>query len=311
MKYSSVAVRPSVSIDSFIAVGKDQTAIVKVTVGANPNGENITLTLSANSGSGTAYFTSTNSNTRTINSTTNVEIKGISESSTKDNMRLTASLNGRSYGNGEAFTVISVELSARFTGQISSDNSARQVYQEHLGTLNLGGPFLSSGTASTQWRIGIEMKATVLPTNFSNNLKLTRELVTIQNHTRVNTAGTFTTDTFCNGVGPPSAPCPDPSQNNFRDDTPSVIYDLDAPGSYFGSAAEIGRIWRSRRNFTQWLTVSQKNGGSTEDVRVSGNLNWFLRLSIHKTTSGTIEINSDVSGDNTIDLGTTPLGADL
>jgi hypothetical protein len=312
---ANMDVRPSVSIDNFKAVGKDFTTKVRVTVSNNPNNQDITLTLAPNSGTtGVAQFTSNNSTTRTITSTTDVEIKGITESSTKDNMRLTASLNGRSYGSGEDFTVISVSLSLRYSNgdPVSSDNSARQVYQQALGTYNLGGPFLSSGTGTaTQWRIGIEVKAIISPTNFSNNLKLKREFVSAKNYTRVNAASNFTEDTNCLPLpnsSPP--PCPDDSDPLWRDDTPSIVYDLDAPGSYFTSGAEVGRVLRRRNNFRQWATISQKNGGTTvEDVRVSSDINWYFRLSIYKTATGTIEVLSDVPGDNTIGMGTTSLSA--
>ena len=58
---AEMEVRPSVGIDNFKAVGKNQTVKVKVTVGNNPNNQNTTLTLVPNQGTGVAQFTSNNS----------------------------------------------------------------------------------------------------------------------------------------------------------------------------------------------------------------------------------------------------------
>ncbi len=284
-----------------------------MTVSGNPNNLPITLTLAPNPGTtGVANFSGTNRSTATITQTTNIQIKGITESSTKDNMLLKATYGNNVPLDTEDFTVISLALSLRFTGQASMDNTARTVYQQAVGTYDLGGPFLSSGTAATLWRIGIEIKTTVLPANFSKDLKLKREIVSTQNHIRENTAGTFMTNTFCNGNSLPQPPCDDTSDAILRDDVPSSIYDLDAPGQYFSSAAQIGRILRRRINFRQWVTISQRNGGTgVEDVRVSADIEWYFRQSIIKSTTGTVDVLSDVTGDNTIGAGTTPLGANL
>ncbi|WP_210994099.1 hypothetical protein, partial [Gordonia paraffinivorans] len=74
--------------------------------------------LAPRTGTGEARFTSNNNTTLTITNTTNVEIKGITESSTKDNIRLKATWtnNNRTYTlDDEDFTVISVTLSLRFS----------------------------------------------------------------------------------------------------------------------------------------------------------------------------------------------------
>ncbi len=177
----------------------------------------------------------------------------------------------------------------------------------------MGGPFLSSGTGGTQWRIGIEIKATVLPINFSKDIKLKREIVSVRNYVRADTNSAFMEDSDCfTTPNSPQPPCPDTSEDILRDDTPSIIYDLDAPGAYFSPAAQIGRVRRRRINFREWATISQKNGGSTsEDVRVSADINWYFRQSIYKTPQGTIEVLSDVAGDNSIGMGTTNLSANL
>jgi hypothetical protein len=235
--YVDVLAKPSANIDSFDAVGvnssnTDFSATVKITVD-NPNNLPITLTLAANSGTtGVAYFSDTNSPTKTIFQTTNVQIKGITESSTSGNMRLKATYNKNGDDvslDSEDFTVISVELSLKYTDQVSSDNSKRNNYNTRLGTYDLGGPFLSFGNAATKWRIGIEIKGSVLPSNFSKKLVFNREIVSLTTYTRVNYTPNWTASLICPNTNPPlTAPCPDTSDAILIDDDPSVQSRLNA-----------------------------------------------------------------------------------
>ena len=304
---TSLIVRPKVSIDSFKAVGKDQTAKIKITVTSNPNNENITLTLEPNSGTGLARFTSSNNTTMTIQQTTDVEIKGITESSTNNNMRLKASINGFSYGGGEDFTVVKVTLSVNFTsGQtVSSDNHASAEIETQIGTTGLGGPAISTGLAAHLMRQKIEIKATILPSDWDGPAKLQRERVENRR---------FNDQTLeIRQVG-----CPDTTSdislmdtNPQSDNSQGKIYDYDAPGILLGPTNPVGTKLRRRTNFRQWLTVNQNNGTGPADVRLSADINWYERISVILNSGGVNAVLNDVTGDNVLGSGSTNLGWDL
>lgn len=319
-------VKPKVTIAQFDAVGKNPpntnfSATIKVTVSNNPNNLPITLTLAPDSGTtGEANFVDKNGmtigSTLSITQTKNVQIKGITESSTKDNMRLTATFinsnNNIQQLDDEDFTVISVILSLRYgnNDMVSSDNSKKSNYQDAMGTMNLGGPFLSPGPPAPspkQWRIGIEIVGTILPNNFSKEITLQREVVSTAEYTIVN--GTTTTNLKCKDGSNP--PCPDTSNILLLDTEPNngKVFDLDAPGAYI-TTGPLGTIFRRRKNFRQWATISQNNGGITENVRVSDYITWFHRESIHITDNqNTNQVLGDVTGDNQNGAGTTSLSS--
>jgi hypothetical protein len=308
--------KPKVRIDEFEAAGLSSgntNLPINVKVEVNPNNTPITLTLATRTGSGAAQFTSNGGTTLTITQTTNVEIKGTTVSSTKDNMRLEAKLGERSLDT-EDFTVISVTLSLRFSNNdtVSLDNNARTVQQNAVGTLQLGGPFLSSGTTSQiLWRHVIEIVGTVLPSSYSDPIVLRREIIATrtynENNVLVGNAG-------CDPPVP--TPCDDTSLSNFRDDDPQsnnsngTVYDLDSPGSNLMPTSSIGTIRRRRTNFRQWATVSQLQAGQTADVRVSSDIEWFQRISVEKMR-GNVQISNAVSNDNQAGAGATPLSWNL
>lgn len=303
---------PSVSISSFKAVGKNQTATIRITVGNNPNNQDIALTLYPSPGTGQAQFTTTtgNSDSRTIQQTTDVEIKGITESSTNNNMRLEATYTKRNNQIGtldtEDFTVISVTLSLRFDSNddISADNDKKQNHITSTGRSKLGGPFFVTGTGNKIWGHSIEIVGTVSPNNYSGDIVLQREVVESRSYQGM---------TFLNSLGCiPSVPtpCSDTSFASFLDATVSSqghIFDLDNPGFDLVGATTVGTIRRRRTNFRQWATVSQNDAGTTKDVRVSEDITWFQRLSVKYVGLPATQLSYDVSNDNEIGSGTTPL----
>jgi len=115
----------------------------------------------------------------------------------------------------------------------------------------------------------------------------------------------------------PSAPtpCDDTSFPEFLDTTVSSqghIYDLDNPGFDLVGATIVGTTRRKRTNFRQWATVSQRDAGTTKDVRVSEDITWFQRLSVKYVGTPTTQLSYDASNDdNEIGSGTTPLTWDL
>jgi hypothetical protein len=104
--------------------------------------------------------------------------KGITESSTKNNMRLKAAFNNRSYGNGEDFTVISVVLSLRTSGAVSTDNAGRTEYNNLITNYNLEQVLVVNEAGNPKkWGYGVEIVGTVLPSNFDSSITLQRTIV--------------------------------------------------------------------------------------------------------------------------------------
>ncbi|HYE72526.1 MAG TPA: hypothetical protein VEF04_04310, partial [Blastocatellia bacterium] len=297
-------VNPRVTIASnLVGVPKNDTAEVDVTLSPSPSSTSITLRLSTTSGTGEARFASNNSTTLTITQSSTISIKGITESSTANNIRLEAVV-----GNPETqlayrdFSVVWVTLSFRTgTGQsISNDNGAKSVFSQLLGTTNLG-TFLSSGTNPNHiWRNGVEIVGTVAPSNYSDLLVLRRtidgaKLFYDQTQQLSTAAGTD-----------------DTSDTILRDDDPQSggsqgkIYDLDAPGTGTTSSAPIGRIVRQRVNFTEYATIQVYQNGQVVQAKCSSNLQWYSCISIEKTSSGDV-LKTGVTGDNQAGTGTIPL----
>jgi hypothetical protein len=88
--YKYVSVVPNIRVTPLEVIGKNSTKQVFVTA-IGTNNQPVTLTIQATTGTGEAKFTSNNSTTMTITQSQNVEIKGITESSQKDNLKITAS----------------------------------------------------------------------------------------------------------------------------------------------------------------------------------------------------------------------------
>ena len=280
--------RPDASIASFIAVGENFTRTVTVTVKNNPNNENITLTLYPNSGTtGIAQF-SNNSTTITIQQTTNVVINGITKSSTNNNMKLEAKLDARSLDN-EDFTVVNVTLALRTSGTVSSDDAAKNEYNNSFNTSSLG---LIQYPSTKGWSTGIEIVGTVLPSNFSGKVILKREVLG---------AKVFFDMTLIK-----TTPQGDDTSNPlFRDDDPQSggsngkVYDLDGPG-IGADTSPVGSIIRQRANFREYATV--------DGNQVSGDLATYSRVSVKKTSNNTIvQVQADISNDNEAGTGTTNL----
>jgi hypothetical protein len=300
----------SVSIGVFPGVGKDQTADVQVTLTPSPIQGSVTLELSTTSGTGVAKFNSNGFTTLNISQTTTVTIKGKTESSTADNIKLEAKAGGQSLGAPIIFTVVKVDLTLRdgSVGQccVLNDDAGGTQYSITLGTLNLG-TFQSSGSGNQLWRTGVEIVGTVTPSNFTRSITIQREIVATRKYNDM---------TLTSSVGPCGMPtCPDTSDSTLRDDDPQSgasggkVYDLDAPGIKSASGDPVNTITRVRTNFRQWATMKGSDG--TTDIKVSAaDLQWFSRLSIIKMSSGDV-LRTDISGDNVGRTGTTNLSWNL
>ena len=297
----------SVTIDNLMAVGKDQTAGVQITLSPSPVQGGISLQLSTTSGTGSAKFNSNNSTTLSISQTSTVTIKGVTASSTANNIRLQAkSSDGSKTYATKDFTVLQVTLALRdgSDGNVTSDNSGGVTYVIVLGSLTLG-TFQSSGSGNHLWRTGVEIVGTVEPSNYTGSITIQLEISVIR---------TFA-DMSLKAVERGSL-----AHWQFARIKARKIYELMTirnlvPGRQrsmilmlqplvTSGSAPVNTILRVRTNFRQWATVKSSDGLS--DVRVSADKTWFSRISITKTGSGDV-LRTDVSGDNVAGNGATAL----
>jgi hypothetical protein len=288
--------KPKVKISELKAVIKNDKESVTVTVSPTNPAPNITLTLSTRSGTGSAQFTSNNSTTMTITQTTNVEIQGLMESDTRDNIRIEAKDDQGKKLDDEDFSVLWVTISIRTSGSISSDNSARSAIGtvQGSGSPTLG-PLRHTGATSALgafWGNAVELVGTVAPKNFNEKIILDRA--------RVNAAyyfGTSNTLETSNSGGARS----DTSNATLRDDDPrpnGKIYDYDAPGlPSLPASTAVGTPRRQRFNARQFAMYNGK--------KASDDFFWFARITIVKT-AGTDVLGTDVPGDNVAGQGSTP-----
>ncbi|HSR68812.1 MAG TPA: hypothetical protein VLU25_12815 [Acidobacteriota bacterium] len=282
---------PEVTIADLESVPKNGTASVQVSLSNSLSEHSVSLTLSRMSGTGTARFESTNSTTMNLSSSRSVSIKGVTESSTADNIALKAAINGQALAQ-ENFSVVWVTLSFRHGSgaTVSQDNAARSQYVATLGTSSLG-LFRSGGETARDfdgWHTGVEVVGTVEPSNYQGRIVLNRTV-----NRRIYGNDCDLTQPFQGD---------DTSDDRLRDDAPQSggsngkVYDLDAPGPAFLKntpfGIPIGTQSRSRQNFTEWATLEKKakDGGS----RVSDSLSWFSRVSIIMTVDGAALLNDAI-----------------
>jgi hypothetical protein len=226
-----------------------------------------------------------------------VTIKGVTESSTANNIKLEASAGSTTLATVN-FTVVEVMLSLRYGNnlEVSPDNAKLNNWVLGTGTKSLGLLFSNTDQLPKRWRTCVEIVGSVKPTNFTGAITLVREwdYRAYNNQTLIDSATAK----------------PDTSKDTFRDDDPQSggsngkVYDLDGPGYSSIASDPVGAIFRLRNNFRQWAVISGTNN------RLSSTLEWFSRVSITKMSSGDV-LNDDVTGDNTAGTGTTPLSWNL
>jgi len=289
--------KPKVKIGDLVAVVKDDTASVTVTVSPTTPAPNITLTLSTKSGTGAAQFASNNSTSLTITQTTNVDIKGITESSTRDNVRIEAKDDQGKKLDDEDFSVLWVTITIRTSGSISSDNNAKSVIGQVQGNSSPTlGPTRHTGSIAVVgqfWGNAVELVGTVAPKNFQEKIMLDRQRLAANYFFGANNSLETT-----NSGGAKV----DTSNVILRDDDPKPngkIYDYDAPGlGNLPPSVAVGTTRRQRINFHEFAMWNGK--------KCSDDFPWFARISIVKT-AGTDALATDVPGDNVAGQGSTPL----
>jgi hypothetical protein len=289
--------KPKVKIGDLVAVVKNDTASVSVTVSPTTPAPNITLTLSTKSGTGAAQFASNNSTSLTITQTTNVDIKGITESSSRDNVRIEAKDDQGKKLDDEDFSVLWVTITIRTSGSISSDNNAKSVIGQVQGNSSPTlGPTRHTGSIAVVgqfWGNAVELVGTVAPKNFQEKIMLDRQRLAANYFFGANNSLETT-----NSGGAKV----DTSNVILRDDDPKPngkIYDYDAPGlGNLPPSVAVGTTRRQRINFHQFAMWNGK--------KCSDDFPWFARISIVKT-AGTDALATDVPGDNVAGQGSTPL----
>ena len=292
-----VIAKPKVKISDLKAVVKNDTGNVTVTITPATPAPNITLTLSTRSGTGAAQFTSNNSTSMTITQTTNVEIKGLTESSTRDNIRIEAKDGQGKKLDDEDFSVLWVTISIRTSGSISSDNNAKSVIGQVQGNSSPTlGPTRHTGSIAAVgqfWGNAVELVGTVAPKNFDEKIMLDRQRLA---------ANYFFGANNSLETGNSGGAKVDTSNVILRDDDPKPngkIYDYDAPGlGNLPASVAVGTTRRQRINFHEFAMWNGK--------KASDDFSWFARISIVKT-AGTDALSTDVPGDNVAGQGSTPL----
>jgi hypothetical protein len=291
---------PKVAFGPLSGVIKGDTADLDVTVQQTNPPQNVTLTLSKTSGTGAAQFAANNSNTLVITQSGKVRIKGITESSQRDNIRIQATVDGVKVNEAdELFSVVWVTLSFRNSGSFSSDNDARDRIVKGLGQDKLG-TLLSNGILPPLWRTAIEMVGSVSPKDYQEKIILNR---TKQLSLTLGEGIPLPLKSELKSPG-------DLSLGGARDDDPrpnGKIYDFDAPGTETISPSDIIHY---RGNFKQFAVL----GGQPDDTnavviggtKASTDLPWFTRISVIGSSTGDV-LNNDIPGDNISGQGTTPL----
>lgn len=272
---------------SYVVVG--QTASTNATVAPTNNTTPISLNVTS--------AATVVSPTGTFTTNTGVVVKGL----TVGTATLTATVPNPEGGapipvGATSFPVTSAAPTAvvtlrASTGQtVSSDNTAKDAYQSAEGTINIG-PIIGTGPVPGCFG-AFEAVGTITPSSYPGTVILRRQFLSDAGYTNSTRTGGSTT------------PRDDTTDPKGRDDNPQStsppgkVYDLDAPGT--GTSAPPGsNIYRYRANFYEYAALP-------DGTIISSSYNFYVRVSCTKTSSGYQFVN-DVSGDNQIGSGTTPL----
>ena len=287
----------AVTLDSITAVPKNGQVTVHVGITPINNQTPVTLTLAKDSGTtGSATFDD-GTTTRQVTQTTTVDIKGVTESSTRDNISLTATAMGTNRAKVK-FSVLWVTLSLRYGGslEVSNDNGAKQNYITRLGVSHLG--TFQDTSSIPLWRTAVEIIGQVAPSNFEGEVQLNRNVIAARDYRDKVLSKS-------EGEHPDNSPFlfdfdPQSGMSNGK------VYDLDGPGigMQYQPKFPVGTIARNRTNFKEWATF---NG-----MKVSDDLPWFSRVSIVKNAQGfdVLENNflvTQYATDHIAGVGATPL----
>ena len=172
-----------------------------------------------------------------------------------------------------AFTVLWVNVSVKVAGKVDPLNSARPNYLPlpSNGGDNLGIQQFAAPPGIVKWGVGIEAKGEVMPENFS--------YPGVQPTLRRDVEA----EIYFNGASAKSVPFSDnltpadTAEPEYRDDTPPLIFDLDAPGPG-GPAAVQGTTVHFRANFRSFAVA--------DGVRASERVDYYVRVGIYQSAAG-------------------------
>jgi hypothetical protein len=287
-------VDPTVSINAPLGIPTGASGGLSVTINSNPNGVATSLVLTTTSGTGDATFNSGAHNI-SLNGSATVPVKGVTASSTANNISVRALGQTGSVLASATFSVVSVSLSLRSSSalNVSPDNAGITAYQQVFQRTNLGAfdNFFDFGC-----KTGAEIVGTVTPSNYTGPVILRRTLLSF---------GVF--DNTSSKIV--TTPADDTSDSPLRDDDPQSgnsggkVYDLDAPGSHDVPLNDTVRV---RQNFSAYAVLDS----SANTVPVSTPLAWFSAVSCTETSNGPV-LDTTIPNDNKAGIGTVNLSANL
>ena len=181
--------------------------------------------------------------------------------------------------------VVSATFSQQTSGVVPTDNAARNTYDTHTATYNLG---LIANSTLLGCVTGYETTATVSPNTFPGPVTIHRTLVN---------EGVFVNS---GDVGGEKANVDDTSLSAYRDDDPlsggsgGKVYDLDAVGTFPPVGTDIYRV---RVNFVTYATLG-------DGRKITPNYSFYSRSSCQHPSSGWA-FSTGIAGDNQVGAGTT------
>lgn len=274
---------PSITIQLATGVAKGSTLTAQVSISPSST-VNLSLSTKVNT-TGAASFDG-GVTTKTITGTSaSVIIHGDTASSAVNNITLTAVYPDTGDTLAQlTFSVVSVTLSLRNSGTVSTDNAAQTQFVTTTGSSDLG---------SIHGDTGVEIVGIVTPSGFAGTIIPQRSVLQGRGYRDISNGSTLTlTNDGASDNSDPSMTDPDPQSGQSG----GKIYDLDEPGCSNSVSDPDGTICRIRVNFREWATL----GG----VQVSNDLLWFSRVSNKKANGADTKL-SDVPGDNSAAQGST------
>jgi hypothetical protein len=189
--------------------------------------------------------------------------------------------------------VVSVAMSLQSSNTISSDNAARDSYDAEVGTYSLGVQ-LSTVAGFKACFAGLQATGAATPSTYTGTIQLKRTLIS---------CGVYHSSNVADSCTP--TPRDDTSDPLHEDQDPQSggsggkVYDWDSPG--VKNETSTNSVYRFRANYSEYAVVVV-NGDTVSAAPV----NYYVRLSCKFDGSGNPSLDTTVSGDNQVGMGTTP-----
>ena len=257
------------------------------------NGSPINFALTSSS-AGSAVFDSTSSSTAMLTTSGKLTIRGLTGSSTANDVILSASIHGVALATPFQFSVVSVTISFKATPPPSQDNSASSQFLQAIGV----GVYTTNGPNTPQeCAVGVEFKGAVAPSNYAGSITLKRKFAL------VNAGELYTSSSTPFGLfGPGAQRQPGGDDTSFARllvttvTTNGNVFDLDAPGT---ALFDPSFPYRLRFNFIEYAVIGNlPNGVTGSGPQVSADFPWWAVVSCTQDNDGNLLIATDVPGDN-------------